>query len=497
MLLVAQRDTGFTRDEGYYFRAARMSWDWVEELGRDPGAAVSPRAIHRHFSYNSEHPVLMKMLFGASESLLHQRLGWTSASTALRLPGILVSAIAVGIIYLFGAAVWSRRAGLCAALLYAALPRVFFHAQLSTFDGAVATTWLAVVWTYWRSLERPWMSVACGLLFGVALATKLNAFFLPPVLLVHWLVRRFAGGHRDGDMRSGLVFVAMAVLGPLVLVGHWPWLWTDTVDRLQRYLGFHLHHSYYNTAYFGVNYNRPPMPWSYPFVLTAMTTPAVILALCVPGWLLVLRRPNKLGLLLLLNALIPILIIAHPETPIFGGTKHWLNAMPFVVLLAGVALARVTDGLGRLGVAAAALAIAPGAVDTWRTHPFGLAQYSAVAGGVPGAADLGLLRQFWGYPTRQLLPWLNENLPRGARVYWHDTNHDSFREYQREGLLRSDVRDAGMEEPAVRRSDAALVIHELHFAKYEYMIWNAYGTATPSRILSLDGVPLVTVYRRP
>jgi hypothetical protein len=249
-----------------------------------------------------------------------------------------------------------------------------------------------------------------------------------------------------------------------VLVGHWPWLWTDTSERLQRYLGFHLHHSYYNTAYFGVNYNRPPMPWSYPFVLTALTTPAVTLALCVPGWLLVLRRPNKLGLLWLLNVLIPILVIAHPKTPIFGGTKHWLNAMPFLVLFAGVALARVTEGLGRVGVAVAALAIAPGAVDAWRTHPFGLAQYSAIA---------------------------------GARVYWHDTNHDSFREYQREGLLRHDVLDAGMEEPAVRRSHAALVIHELHFAKYEHMIWNAYGTATPARVLSLDGVPLVTVYRRP
>jgi hypothetical protein len=53
-----------------------------------------------------------------------------------------------------------------------------------------------------------------------------------------------------------------------------------------------------------------------------------------------------------------------------------------------------------------------------------------------------------------------------------------------------------MEEPAVRRSDAALVIHELHFAKYEHMIWNAYGTATPARVLSLDGVPMITVYRR-
>jgi len=68
--------------------------------------------------------------------------------------------------------------------------------------------------------------------------------------------------------------------------------------------------------------------------------------------------------------------------------------------------------------------------------------------------------------------------------------------YQTEGLLRRDLRDTGLEWPAISASDRALVIHELHFAKYEYMIWNAYRTATPIRVLALDGVPLVTVYAR-
>ncbi len=138
-----------------------------------------------------------------------------------------------------------------------------------------------------------------------------------------------------------------------------------------------------------------------------------------------------------------------------------------------------------------------GAVEAAHTHPFGLSQYNVLAGGVPGAANLGLNRQFWGYAIRPLLPWINETFPRGARVYWHDANHDSLVQYQREGLLDPDLRDTGLEEPAVRASDRALVIHELHFAKYEHMIWNAYRTATPARVLVLDGVPLVTVYARP
>jgi hypothetical protein len=49
----------------------------------------------------------------------------------------------------------------------------------------------------------------------------------------------------------------------------------------------------------------------------------------------------------------------------------------------------------------------------------------------------------------------------------------------------------------VRASDIAMVIHEMHFRKYEYWIWDFYGTARPSRVLTDEGVPIVTVYQRP
>ncbi len=499
-LLIAQRGTGFARDEGFYFHFGRLAWDWLAELFHNPHAALKLSSIDQHFGGNFEHPAFMKMLFGASEALFHERLGLVSVSTGFRLPGIVISALAVGFCYLFGTEVDSRRAGVCAALLYAALPRAFFHSQLAAFDTAVATTSVAVVWAYWRALQQPRLSrfIVCGLLYGVALATKLNAFFLPPVLFLHWLVHVFVG---RGDRRSFWVFVAMAIGGPLILIGHWPWVWTDTVSRLGQYIGFHLHHHYYNTAYFGKNYNRAPGPPSYAFVLTAFTTPLVTLLLGFAGLALVWRERAryKIALLWGLNFLVPLLIIARPTTPIFGGTKHWINAMPFLALFAGVALARATKGLrAPLGVLVIALGAAPGVVDTWHAHPFGLSQYSALAGGVPGAADYGMLRQFWGYPVRPLLAWMDETLPRGAQIYWHDTNYESVGTYKQQGLLRRDLGgDAGWEEQGIGASSLALVIHELHFAKVEQWIWNSYGTATPTRILTLDGVPMVTVYLRP
>jgi hypothetical protein len=300
-----------------------------------------------------------------------------------------------------------------------------------------------------------------------------------------------------------------------------------------------MHHSYYNMEYLGVNWGLPPLPVSYPFGMTLFTAPTVLLVLTLAGlWVyarpallerfgpyLKLRPPRfddrfrypakrswlrpgqglnpRIGTLLALNAAFPLVLIALPSTPIFGGTKHFMPAFPFFALLGGVALSRLVAALRARGGAVAALAFAlpvvvavPGALSTALTHPFGLSQYNALAGGPAGGADLGLNRQFWGYAPRQLLPWINETFPRQANVYFHDLSWDSHRAYIRDGLLRPDIRYAGMELPAINASSHALVIHELHFNKYDYWIWDAYGSPVPTRVLALDGVPLVSVYER-
>jgi hypothetical protein len=209
-----------------------------------------------------------------------------------------------------------------------------------------------------------------------------------------------------------------------------------------------------------------------------------------------------------LNVFLPLAVIAFTGAPIFGGVKHFLAAFPYLALLAGVGLDfLVNELLAALSVApvhgrpivvlAVALAVGPSVAETWRSHPYGLSHYNLIAGGPAGGADLGMNRQFWGYATRGVLPWLGEHAPRNASVYWHDTNLDILNMDVREHLLRDDILDTGLEEPGVRQSNIAMVIHERHFDKYEYWIWDFYGTARPSLVVADEGVPLVTVYERP
>src|SRR6185436_16829921 len=100
-----------------------------------------------------------------------------------------------------------------------------------------------------------------------------------------------------------------------------------------------------------------------------------------------------------------------------------------------------------------------------RSHPYQLSYYNALAGGYAGGADLGMNRQFWGYSPRGMLDWINKNVEQNAAIYFHDLNQETYLAYVREGMLRRDIRYAGFDEPGIRGSRYAMVIHEKHFGK--------------------------------
>ena len=125
-----------------------------------------------------------------------------------------------------------------------------------------------------------------------------------------------------------------------------------------------------------------------------------------------------------------------------------------------------------------------GSVQQVRPHPRMLVYAGTKAAQLNWARNLA--RQFGGQGVTA------NNLAPGAILYPHDWNHDSWLLYARDRQLRPDVVETGQ----VIGSDAALVIHERHFSEFDFQIWNEYGHVQPAEVLTLDGVPLVSAYRR-
>jgi hypothetical protein len=541
-LALTARTIGFPRDEGTYFRAASSYVGWWVELLEHPEQALRQGAIDAAWGINHEHPPLMKTLFGISWYVLHER--WhvlADASTAYRLPAMCLAGVALWITYVFGARAWSRTAGLVAAALLGLMPRVFFHSHLACFDVPIMTMWLLCVYVHWRAQEEggvPW-ALAAGVVFGLALATKHNAWMLPAVVVPHALfVHRVAllGELKAGRLSVPASLVSMAVIGPIVFYALWPYVWNDTIPRVEWWAEFQLNHEYYNMEYLGRNYFGPPSPKSYLPVMVAATVPAITLLVFLIGvfdraasggrrlyawaqakivWVVPTLPPpdrapeassrGETDLLIALALAVAVGPFFLPKTPIFGGTKHWLPAYPFVALLGGRGFDLVRSAMRRAvaeipkampwacdAALVASVLLAPLAV-TWHSNPFGLSSYTPLVGGTAGGADLGLNRQFWGFTSQNAAEeYLNEHAPHSASVFIHDTTWDAWARMQDEGRVRHDLRPVG----APHEAQIALVEHELHMNELDYSIWVTFGTDAPAYIVKHDGVPIVSIYRR-
>jgi 4-amino-4-deoxy-L-arabinose transferase-like glycosyltransferase len=534
LLLGTAGALGYARDEGFYFYAADVYRRWLELLASAPGQAFARANVDRFFVVNHEHPALMKLAFAISHALFHEKLGWfVEPGSAYRLPGMLLGGLAVAVIYAWGARSFGRPAAIVAALSFALMPRVFYHAHLACFDVPIAALLLTTTYAYVRAIETRrlgWL-LACGVLYGLSLNTKHNSWLLPFALALHVALLRRSALVADLAARRSPVpraLLALALLGPIVFFVGWPWIWFDTFERLAEYVRFHRAHDYYNMEFLGTTYWKPPMPRAYAWVMTLGTIPLVTLVLFGVGAVYAIsvafervrERPSALEVepelaragssevLWLLGVLVNYAPWWWSETPIFGGTKHWITAYPFLCLLAGRGFALLASAAraalsARLGSSAhlehglsAALAgcvlVGP-ATMTLHSHPFGLSFYTPLVGGAPGAASLGLNRTFWGYTTGSTTAFLSARARPGTRVFLHDTAASSWDMLQRDGRVTSELRGT----LAIHDSALALYHFEPHMGRVEYQIWVDYGTVTPAFLVAYDGVPIVWIYERP
>jgi hypothetical protein len=518
LLLRTSPSVGYARDEGFYSYAAAAVERWFELFGVEGAEPFGQRAIDAHFGPVHEHPGLMKTLFALSRHFLHEGLGlFPDPGTALRFPGMLMGGIAVAVLYLWGRQAAGRAAGVVAALAFALMPHVFFHAHLAGLDLGAAAMWLLTSYLYYRALSerRLGLVIAAGVAYGFFLDTKHNAWLLPFALVAHLACVRLLEWRR-GMARVGPfvphALLSVLLLGPLVFFLVWPWIWFSTGERLAEWVRFHLGHDYYNMAFLGHTYWKPPMPRLYAWLMTLGTVPAITLVLFGLG-LGDSARAARQGAgtaRLSLDAfwLIGLGVSYAPwlssDTPIFGGTKHWITAYPFMALFAARGFTLLADRIialhqklrDRPEVARAALGAVLAAgplVMTLGAHPFGLSFYGPVLGGVPGAESLGMNRSFWGYTTGSLTSELNQRGKPNAAVYLHDTASQSWELLRADGKIRRDLRGT----LAIHASSLALYHHEDHMQRVEYQTWVDYGTVQPVAMRLYQGVPIVWLYERP
>lgn len=482
---------GLSYDEPVYMSRAMRAAEWLSLLFQSPSLACRAETIRRLWdATGDEQPGLMKLIAGPAMVL---SAAWLPPLAAMRSATVLVTAVLVAMLYAFVAGVWRRTEALFAVLGLLLMPRVFAHCHLLAQDAPVmAWSFLAVAAAYqyarklgaerppdgrWYLSERPgfWLALL-GLCFGAAVATKVNGLFVPAIV-IPWLAL-----YRRQAVLPALV--SMALLGAAVFVGSWPWLWVEPLAHLGRYLAFFGRHYPVQVSYFGQIYARAP--WHYPLVMTAITTPPLVLVLAVAGllsrggpegepaddWSQSLIGLRRAALVLMGWAvLIHILPGALPGSPKYNGVRLFLPIFPPLMVLAAAGfgyLARVAvrplagslaEERPRVMVLMVG-ALLPLLAATARTHPYGLSYYNVLIGGTRGAVQRGMEATYWGETYVAALPWLNQHAPQGAKVWINVPGFvSSMAMYQGFGMLRPDLELTGGPE-AFQQAELCVVVNK-------------------------------------
>lgn len=459
-----------TWDEPIYLHGSQDYMHWVSDVFHGIASghfteALSQENIDKYWYRHTPTLPLAKIINGVTWVLFRKPLGDLAA---LRCGTALFYSALFGFVAWHSYRLTGPFGAFASVVILFVNPRLYFHAGTSNLDTiGMVMSYLSLLY-FWNTSDQKQLSTSliAGLLWGLAFAAK-NALLLAGPMLFLWILIW---------KRRGYLFLRlliMQIMAVAVLLALWPWLWHDTLNRLNEFsqwarltglfdkvLGlFHLaspgnSHDLKLSRSYGLSSgikvgDERVISWHYPLDVMGVVLPIATILLWIAGTILCFRRikdPDRAYVLL--GAWVPIALTTLPFVPIYGMERFLLICMPFIALLGGIA---AHTGLQKLqarvgwkkhrttGFAVVALCLCyTGAVREWITlHPLELSYYNAFIGGLPGAAEKGYPINYWLQNYWAAMPYLNQNATPNARVA--GVEDAVLKVYQEFGLLRSDL----------------------------------------------------------
>ncbi|HXT20715.1 MAG TPA: glycosyltransferase family 39 protein [Thermoanaerobaculia bacterium] len=225
------------------FSALTASHTFDEKTHRAYGSQVLfahsfERTVHR---FNTTSPV---MALSALPVLLQGRMGVSRSQreqlTDARLPTILLGVLLGWLVFSWTRAIWGFAAGALALGFYAFCPNVLAHSSLVTTDVVTTLAVFAAMYALWRFWSLPtWpRAVVTGLVWGLALVTKVSSVFLLPISLLAVGVARIDADAPEAPsgLRSRAAWVKVLVAaGIAAVVLNSCYLWQGSFAPLTGY----------------------------------------------------------------------------------------------------------------------------------------------------------------------------------------------------------------------------------------------------------------------
>jgi hypothetical protein len=497
---------GVTLDEGFN---VAMGVYLVRSLREEGLGIVHPatvREVYGSANYNPDHPPLGRWALG----IVHEALSRDDDVPFREVDARPASALAFALtVLLVGVFVqrWSGSfAGAVSALVVAFLPRQFGHAHLASLETFIGLAYTAcVLVTADRCLPKAGLSgwrgfALAGVLFGLALLTKIQAVFLAPAVAL-WALSQWSWKAIPRVALFGAVGLAVFFVG-------WPWLWLDPLAHLKEYLARTTDRQTLYCYYLGERWADRDVPWHYPWVMFAVTLPlgSHVLAALGAWWR---SADDSQGadaprspwidprIQLVLSAVaIPLVVFSVPGIRVYDGERLFCVVFPLWGALAGFGAQRLASRFGqRTASGLAALVVVASMIGGAVLHPFQLSYSSAAVGFFPGADRLGFERSYWMEGlTESFQREIVASVPRGSRIDVAPVLHPVYLPHlERQSPI---LREAGITLHPYDDKQAGGSQYVLHFWRkadpWQSLDPPPLGTKVLAEVRRL-GVPLVTL----
>lgn len=335
---VTLKDYGVAWDEPAYFHAADLHIAWIVDFGTNLHTSglnqslsdENIRAAWRWDPYHVPHPPFSRIVSGITQTVFSN---WLDKFSSYRLGPALFFAMLVTVMYLWIKQLFGLAAGVFSAFALVVIPNLFGFAHLAVTDMPLASMWFLTAFCFWKGIQDWKWSVACGLAWGLALATKFPALLLP-IPLILW-------AHAFHRHKYSNNIFAMIFLGPAILIMIQPYLWHQSGIRILEFLYEGLSRGYrpdtnFAIYFFDQLYLTHQLPWYYSFFLLVVTTPESILGLAAIGLFSVLWvRKGRTLILFALNVFFVLGLGLLPGAVLHDGVRQMLPALPFLAAIAG------------------------------------------------------------------------------------------------------------------------------------------------------------------
>ncbi len=315
-------------------------------------------------------------------------------------------------------------------------PRFWSHLHHNTKDVPITLMFaIVIILFYYGITERKHKLILLSSVFwGIGLATKANAVFIP-IILLPCLISVIHHRYKETESlasRSELISLSFfPIIGLFLMLICWPYLLIEFPENL-------IAHCQYLISRGG----QGSPSWNEMPIIHAVTTmPISILFLFTVGVIIILRETVKrkrltpLYMLLFLWITIPILRVSIPKAIDFDGIRHWLEFLPPTVIIAGIGGSFLLEQLSSLvaynskkskssnfrqltKIGTIVLYFLP--VIHWniKNHPYQLAFFNKFIGGLKGAQERNLPQatDYWGSSYRKGIDWLNKNAEKDSML---------------------------------------------------------------------------------